>query len=430
MSNTTANEATYRAVFRNRNYLNLWFGQTISQVGDAITIVALPLIIYQLTQSATSLTLAFIIEAIPWIVIGPLAGVFVDRLDRKKLLVATDVIRMLLVFSIFFVSNVYLLYLIAFLSQVAAATFAPARSAAIAELVPRDLYPKAIGLSYTSFQIVQMIGPFFAAGLITWFGSPQKAFLIDGLTFFLAAAATMFIKFPSREAKASDQAGSAPSFFESFREGVRFLFGHKALRFVMSVYLLKTIGMSCVLISALLYVKTVLQLDAVASDRLYSMVVATMAVGAFIGIWLIGFFDKKLDRRFLIIGGLMFEGLMYIGILFHPSQYALLALFLVAGFMQSGTITPISVSFAEYTTSEVRGRVYSVVNSLGRTSGVVGFGLAGLLSEAYGPVVTLTTVAGLFLIVTPLLTVALGGIAALRKDPPPVQTGQGSGAQA
>lgn len=174
---TNENEVSYQEVFKNRNYMYLWLGQLISQLGDAI-----------------SLTIAFILEAIPWIIIGPLAGVWVDKMNKKYIIISTDFIRVFLVLILFFTENIYVIFLICFLTQSSAAIFAPARSAMIPEIVQKNIYVKAISLSHMGFQTIQVIGPLLAAAIIGLVGL-HTSFILDSITFLISVIISLFIKY-------------------------------------------------------------------------------------------------------------------------------------------------------------------------------------------------------------------------------------------
>ncbi|MGZ4032602.1 MAG: MFS transporter [Tumebacillaceae bacterium] len=225
------------------------------------------------------------------------------------------------------------------------------------------------------------------------------------------------IRFPKHSVKVPGTQTKS-SFFQSFKEGARFLSSHKVLRYVTSINLLKAVTQSVLLVSSVLYVKTELHLTDIDGDRLYSLVVAAIAIGIIIGTTLIGTFDRKLDRRFLIVGGLLLQGAAFLLIQFHPGSIAIVLLFGMSGFGASGALTPVSACFAESTPNEVRGRVYSVVNSLIRVAMAIGYSIAGLIGENYGSI-TLLTLGGLLLLVsTPLLTIFLQGFTVLRKEAP------------
>src|SRR5512143_1631566 len=88
------------SVFRNRNFSVLWVGQLVSTIGDSLMSLAASIMIYRLTGSALSVGLMLMATVAPSIVIGLVAGVFVDRFDRRKIMISADIIRALLVLSI------------------------------------------------------------------------------------------------------------------------------------------------------------------------------------------------------------------------------------------------------------------------------------------------------------------------------------------
>ncbi|WP_145321207.1 MFS transporter [Paenibacillus xylanexedens] len=417
------NKTGFRQVLRNRNYMLLWIGQTVSQIGDAVTLVALPLLVYELTQSVMGLTLTFIIEAIPWIVVGPIAGVFIDRMNRFVLLVATDILRMLLIGVVFFTDHVGVIYGIAFLMQAMAAINTPVRSSIIPDLLDKELYVKAIGMSHTTFQTVQVIGPLVAAAILSMTGGPRPVFLLDSLTFMLCVGAAIMMKIPPRTAQVEQRKDGRTAepplvtFGQMFKVGASFLFTNRVMRYVTSINLLKSVVQSLVLVGTLLYVKSTMDLTASQGDRIYSLAVAAMAIGVISGTILITAFEKRVQRRYLITGGLFLQGVILIMMQFHPQTIWLLILLLIAGLGASGAMAPLSAYYAETTPNEIRGRVYSVTNSMLRIAGMAAYVLAGPVGEWYGPETLFLVVSVLLLVGMPILTLWLNGLYVLAPKP-------------
>lgn len=415
--------ASFREIIGNRDYSLLWAGQTISQVGDALTVVAVPLLVYTLGHSVASLTLSFVIESLPWIVIGPIAGVVVDRVNRRNVLIMSDFLRAILVTSIFFLHSVPLIYLMSFLSQSLATVFAPARSATIPDLISKELYVKAISLSQSSFQTVQIIGPFLAAGIIAVSGGPRAAVLIDAVSFLIGTGMTLLIRFPPQSLQGM-AANKKPPFFRSLQEGAAFLVKHNVLRYATSINILKALIQSVVLVGSVLYVKSEMGLTANASNSFYGIVVTAIGVGIVIGTTLIGTYLHDWNRRVLIVGGLMLQGVTFLFLLFHPGIVLTTVLFGVSGFASSGALAPNSAFYAESTPNEVRGRVYSVVNSVIQVAQILGYSLAGFIASTYSSII-LFFLGGIVLIVAaPLLTLSLRKESTVQPQPSPVQSSE------
>ena len=124
------------AVFRNRNFSLMWSGQLISTIGSALTSLAASIYVFRLTDSALSVGLMLMATAAPSLLVGLFAGVFVDRYDRKKIMITADLIRALLVFLIAFLvpSNVIWLYLIVMLTSAIGQFFDPAHESVLPEV--------------------------------------------------------------------------------------------------------------------------------------------------------------------------------------------------------------------------------------------------------------------------------------------------------
>lgn len=120
------------ALLRRRNFALLWFGQLISQIGDMALILALPFYVYQLTGSLLQTGLMYIVETLPRILFGSLAGVFVDRWDRRRTMIMADVGRAAVLLPMLLVrdpSHLWLIYVIACVQSTISLFFAPALTA-------------------------------------------------------------------------------------------------------------------------------------------------------------------------------------------------------------------------------------------------------------------------------------------------------------
>lgn len=225
----------YGRLFRNRSFVALWLGQTISFVGDYFYWLAIPIMVERLTGSALLVGLSVISSALPMLVLGPVAGVFVDRWDRKRTMIVADLLRVLLVLFCLTVQTpdqVWIYYVVGFLMSCVSRFFFPAQNAVLPLIVREegDLLA-ANGL----MQIVQtlglLLGPALAGFSIALWGE-QVAFLVDSATFIVSAAAITMMTVPRttqgrQSTGASD--GELTAVWAELREGMAYLFGNRTM---------------------------------------------------------------------------------------------------------------------------------------------------------------------------------------------------------
>jgi DHA3 family macrolide efflux protein-like MFS transporter len=228
-------QVAYGRLWRNRSFVALWLGQTISFIGDYFYWLAIPIMVERLTGSSLLVGLSVISSALPMLVLGPVAGVFVDRWDRKRTMIVSDLLRALLVLLCLTVQTpdqVWIYYVVGFLMSSVSRFFFPAQNASLPLIVrDRDDLLAANGL----MQIVQtlglLIGPALAGFSIALWGE-QVAFIVDSATFFVSAAAILIMTIPrTTEGRQVPKAGGGElaAVWAELREGVVYLFGNRTM---------------------------------------------------------------------------------------------------------------------------------------------------------------------------------------------------------
>ena len=217
-----AERATFLTVLRHAGFRNLWLGQVISQIGDYFAFLALMVVVSgfsndaaDTTQAVSGLMIAF---TLPRLLFGVLAGVFVDRWDRRHTMIAADAIRGVLVLALipaFLTHNLLLVYSLAFVMSAFGTLFNPAKGAIIPLLVPVEQLTAANALSQTSQMLSTFIGPALAGVTFAVVGKGNEwvAFAIDGLSFGVSAFAVWRINaaygaVPAQPAQATTAAAS------------------------------------------------------------------------------------------------------------------------------------------------------------------------------------------------------------------------------
>ena len=161
-------ELTYAALVRgNRNFRFLWLGQVVSQLGDWFNAIAVYALLLDLTGSATAVATMMVVQQLPSAVLGPWAGAFVDRFDRRRVMIVADACRAVIVLGLLLVdsaSTIWLAYVIVGGAVLATSFFEPARSAILPSLVSRDELLPANSLSSATWAVMLAVGASVGAG--------------------------------------------------------------------------------------------------------------------------------------------------------------------------------------------------------------------------------------------------------------------------
>lgn len=209
---------SYQRLIQNRRYFPLWLGQLISNLGDTLHYIALVIWVYERTGSSLAVSGAVFFEVVPVILFAPVAGVIIDRFPRKMILIASDVIRALLVLALLLASELWQIYAIITLLTTAATFFNPAISATLPSLLDEEDLLAANSVSWSTGRFVQIIGSALAVGVIQTIGL-QSTFVVNAGTFFISALLLLFLPVPPGRAVASR---GWRSFLVDAREGMQF----------------------------------------------------------------------------------------------------------------------------------------------------------------------------------------------------------------
>ena len=188
-------------VLRQRNFALLWFGQLISMAGDWFLFIALPFYVYNLTGSTLATGAMFIAQLLPSLLLGSVAGVFVDRWDRRRVMIVSDVLRglvLLLLLAVHSTDLLWLIYLVAFAQSAVGQFFMPAKNAIIPRLVGGEDLIRANSLNATSDSLTRLIGPSLGGVMFAALGL-SSVVIVDALSFFVSAImiAGMVVPSPS-----------------------------------------------------------------------------------------------------------------------------------------------------------------------------------------------------------------------------------------
>ena len=220
------------ASLRNPRFARLYAAQTISQIGDALTWVGLALLAAQLAgpgQAPAVLAIALTIRVTAFVLLSPLAGVLADRVDRRMVLMLCDFGRMAVLGVMFFVTQVWQIYILMFVLNALTAFFTPTNQATVPLVVGREEARPAFALSSATTELLGIVGPGLAGLLAAWLGT-RSLFAVDAVSFLLSGL--LILTLPALRTK---QEGVAPerSTRADLRDGTARLWRDPPVRFAL-----------------------------------------------------------------------------------------------------------------------------------------------------------------------------------------------------
>ena len=219
------------SLLRNTRFLRLWIGQGTSFLGDAVSMVALVVLVEQVTGSASAVGGALVARLLPTLA-SPLAGVLADRLDRRLVLVASDLARAGLVVGLIFATNLATIYVLVFLLGVARTLFNPTVRASFPSVVGAGDLTRANALIGSTFSISETAGPALGGLLVATVGV-DAAFVFDAATYLISAAMLSLISLPRPEREEEDA-----GFADDLKAGFTYLAGSRVpLAIVLGAFL-------------------------------------------------------------------------------------------------------------------------------------------------------------------------------------------------
>lgn len=404
----TEEEISYRMVLSNKDFTKILIAQIGSNFGDALLRIALLLYIYDVTGSLTLTTLILSAQLAPWIIVGPISGVFADRISRKLILVSADITRMMAIIIFPFTTNTTVMVVLAFIVGTASASFAAPRSAAIPEITGLKLYVKAISLSQMIFQTMAILGPI--AGALIYARFETLTFFITSGSFSISAIFILLTTIPSAQSR--NEKLTMKSVFRDLGEGIKYLLTEDIIRKIIVLFTIIIIG--GVLVGTLIYpyIYNILYLSnedlQSQAQREFGYIGAISALGSALGYIIFGKYEKKIGRPKGVFWGSFLTGVYCVIFIFEPSVLQLLIISLFLGIASGMMSLAVNAIFAETVPNEIRGRAYSATNAYLQVFSMISISGSGWLADKIGIVDTMTYAGIGIMILVVIFTLATG----------------------
>jgi MFS family permease len=217
----------YGVLRGNRNLQLLFGGQVVSSFGDWLYILALGILAYEITGSATVVAVLTFARLLPYAVLLPLSGMLADRGNRKVLMISADLGRGACMLGLLFAGSeetLWIAYPLVFLATVFSSLFQPAMSSVLPAIVgDEEKLVEANSIWSQMDSVSFVLGPALG-GVLALLGAPELAFVINGATFLVSAATLLFVRIPPREAPETAEGDEEESWLSETLAGFKFLF--------------------------------------------------------------------------------------------------------------------------------------------------------------------------------------------------------------
>jgi MFS family permease len=440
------------ALLRRRDFGLLWAGGLISETGDWLLLVGLPVWVLQLTGSSLVTATVFLVGLLPGLVVGPLAGVLVDRWDRRRTLVAVSLAQAAFLLPLLAVdgrNRLWIVYLVMAVEAILAQLNDPARNALVPSLVTKADLVGANALIGLNGNLARLVGSPLGGILVEVSGLPGLV-IGDAASFLLGAALIALVRSDAGGSRAGGsvaggahadprtpepalavpgppegepnrQADRAPGVVHSpgpdprragvvreWVDGLRVTVGDRGLRWGLVVNGLAGVAQGIFTVLFVLFVTRVLGGDGADVGLLRGV----QAIGGLLGgVLVVGLASRLEAGRLLGVSLLVFAAVdlaIWNGPVLTTADWLYLGLFVAAGIPGVGVLTGLTSLVQERTAEAYLGRVFATY--MGSFNGLMALGmlLAGLLGDTLGVVAVLNAQAGLYLLAGLIAVATLG----------------------
>lgn len=399
----------FREILKNRNFFLLWIGQIISQLGDRFGQMALIGFISPDTPgSGMQLAKLLSFTILPVFLIGPVAGVYVDRWDRRRTMYASDFMRTVLTLFIplflFSGKSLGLIYLLIFAIFSIGRFFVPAKLSIIPEIVKKEELLISNSLVNITGMIAAITG-FGIGGIIVEYLGAKGGFYLDALSFFISAGLIFFISSDKTAKIKIRQVGLEivevirKSVMQEVKEGIIYFMKQKEVRFTgLIMFLLGAAGGSVYIVGIIFIRET---LKTVTLDL--GFLIMFLGLGLFIGSLIYGRFGQRLSHYKIIFFSLVLSGIMLIVFALAIQQYPYFLIAAALSFALGIFISPIMIAsntiVHKASDNAMMGKTFSSLEIAMHLGFLLFMFVSSMLAERFSSVSVLVSIGVIFSIV-------------------------------
>lgn len=366
----------------NKDFLLLWQGQLVSYLGDVIYAFALSFWVYNVTGSTAIMGILQATSMLPRLIIGPLAGVWVDKWDRKKIIVIADIIRGILSSFVGIAAlggflEVWMVFAVGIIMSICSAFFNPAITSVKPDIVHKSKLVKANSITSMAQAGASMLGNAVSGVIYVAIGAPYM-FLFNGISYLFSGVSEIFISIPNIKRNNGEI-----TFIEDFKSGLSFVWDFKALRnmFIISCGLNFFFNAAFVLMMPLF--KSVSYLGgANFGEERYGFLMAMSSVGMIVGSGLLSVINVKNNKKYSVLAGTFLPmAFLFLLIPVVENYYIILLVSTVSFALNIMGNTIFDSVLMTIIPEEKRGKVYALINTFSMGLTPLGLAIGGVIGE-------------------------------------------------
>ncbi|MBM7837018.1 MFS family permease [Alkalihalobacillus xiaoxiensis] len=359
----------------------------VANVGDFIYLVAINLLIYQLTGSATAVALMWLIGPLTNLFAKFWTGSFIDYRNKRRIIIATYLIRAFSIVLLAFSESLILIFSVLIVISVAKAFFNPASMTYITMLIPKELRKRFNSIRAFATSGAFIIGPAIGGALIT-VTSVSTTLWINGLFFILSAGLLLFLPNDPVE-KSTIPKLTLAQVKSDFSIVLRFMQKHRYVTFIYTGFIVVMIFTFAMDVQEVVFTQQIVGL----TELEYTLLVSITGIGSVVGALLLSLFANKLSIRAMVVTGLISMSVGYVIYAFSWSFASIVVGFVIIGFFNVYLNAGITTFYQNNVQVEMMGRVtsiYDLVQSVLQIIAILAVGLLADLLSLRGTIVTLS----------------------------------------
>ncbi len=361
-------------ILKNRGLFLLWLAYALSTFGEFFGYVAFLSLLQTHAGSGSAIAGFVVAQTLAVLFLSPFAGAWVDKYNRKHIMILSDVLRALAVALAPFMGELYQFYAIGFLLSAATVLFGSARSAVLPGFVEQGLLVKVNSFFALSDSILRMVGP-AAAGLLIAHQGLRMPFWINASTYLASALLLSALMIPPLSSSRQQE-----GLWKLIKEGSLYIVQTALARILLLTRIIVALGGGIIHVTLIIFIKETMGWG----DQDFGLALSTIAMGSFIGSLWLSFFGQRYNPKLLFSMGTLAVGGSFVGLALSPFFPLSLLILFVDGLADSCVITSFPSLAQRHIPNEMRGRFFGTSLTLFRASVLVSALIGGLSVDAIG----------------------------------------------